>query len=287
MPPSLVTSKGAHQRNKSTSALNVTALGAKNGPRRAFGDVSNVVKARDDSAMGAKPAIQADSKPILSQPAQRPMSMSGIKGLLNNVTSKPVNPAGKAAPASKGNKRNNAIFRDNLEPVVEREPSKEVVAKGTLQHDARGVVEAFVSKEVGAIANKSSIVMDEKKTAEVSVGDPLDESLPGAESDTTLSDIDEPQATAVRGATTPIASEPEEYWEDDPENILAFDNTTGGTPAVIFPRETAAAQRQLTYAKMVVESTTTEEEMMEDLFDTSMVAEYSEEIFAYLRAKEV
>lgn len=95
--------KTIHQRNKSSPALSSLAQpgGLKAAAKRtAFGDVSNtsnlVRPSKDDSTVGAKPRYADLEKPVtfqqdkkstaLLRPAQRPLSISGLKNLLNNVT---------------------------------------------------------------------------------------------------------------------------------------------------------------------------------------------------------
>jgi hypothetical protein len=56
---------------------------------------------------------------------------------------------------------------------------------------------------------------------------------------------------------------------------------------VIYPRSTAAIKHELLQAQSIVEANQTEEEIEEDFYDSSMVAEYSTEIFEHLRYKEV
>ncbi|KAJ5227315.1 uncharacterized protein N7469_007321 [Penicillium citrinum] len=46
-------------------------------------------------------------------------------------------------------------------------------------------------------------------------------------------------------------------------------------------------KRQMLQAKSIVDESRTEEEIIEDFFDSSMVAEYSSEIFLHLRQKEI
>ncbi|KAJ5587060.1 uncharacterized protein N7459_002825 [Penicillium hispanicum] len=294
-PSSFHANKAIHQRNKSTPALNVLAQGAKNGTRRAFGDVSNtkdvVRSSRDDSALVGKPTLQVvDNKAPLSQPAQRPMSVSGLKGLLNNVTAKPMNPAGKAQPASKSTKRSNVVYRDQLQPVAERESSKEANHVRSAPHT--GLPQETVS------GNVKNIEKEGKLTTAVTHGPIVDNlgcELVVAESDITLSDTEESKAKAPAKHAVPVTSDPEEYWDEDEENdsylALGFpfraDNTTGGTITVIFPRITVGTKREILRAKSIVEAAQTEEEIMEDFYDSSMVAEYTSEIFLHLRTKEL
>lgn len=98
----------------------------------------------------------------------------------------------------------------------------------------------------------------------------------------------------------PLVSEPEEYWEE--EEVESYDdqgyttahsyrsrgdNTTGGATTVLFPKFTNKAKKELAAAKEIVESARTAEDIEDELWDTSMVAEYGDEIFAYMRELEV
>lgn len=98
----------------------------------------------------------------------------------------------------------------------------------------------------------------------------------------------------------PLVSEPEEYWEEEEEEVYddqgyttahsyrsRGDNTTGGATTVLFPKITNKAKKELAAAKELVESARTAEDIEDELWDTSMVAEYGDEIFAYMRELEV
>ncbi|KAI0865992.1 hypothetical protein F4860DRAFT_203273 [Xylaria cubensis] len=66
------------------------------------------------------------------------------------------------------------------------------------------------------------------------------------------------------------------------------DNTTGGVTTVMFPpRITKKGQAELETARQIVESARTAEEIQEDAWDVSMVAEYGEDIFRYMREQEM
>jgi hypothetical protein len=256
--------------------------GTKNGVRRAFVDVSNTKRtSRDDSVLVGKPTTLPE-KGGMSQPAQRQIPLAVTKGLVEKVTgTKPMNPAGKAQPTYKTTKRNSTIFKDQLQPVPEKDTSKENNRTiETVQAPAK-LVEANVIKE----AEKANVAPEPYKA--------LQEELPShIESDATISepeDIKEVQAKELVSAV----SEPEEYWDEDETEYYAAptypsrgDNTTGGT-AVIYPKMNAMTRRQMFLAKDIVESQLTEEDIIEDRYDTTMVAEYNDEIFLHLRQKEV
>jgi G2/mitotic-specific cyclin 3/4 len=93
----------------------------------------------------------------------------------------------------------------------------------------------------------------------------------------------------------------EEYWDEDEEEEYfdadgyttarslrsRGDNTTGGVTLQLVPRITAKSQRELEAAKMFVDSHKSAEDIEDEQWDTSMVAEYGEEIFEYMRQLEV
>ena len=98
----------------------------------------------------------------------------------------------------------------------------------------------------------------------------------------------------------PTPSEPEEYWDEeeddnyDEEGYVTArsyrsrgESTTGGATTVLFPHANQKVKRELAAAKEIVEATRTAEEIEDECYDTSMVAEYGDEIFDYMKQLEV
>lgn len=338
------------QRNKSTTALasNLQNGANKNGTRRAaFGDVSNTANlvqgSRDDASLaGKKPSkalekasLDTEKKPaVLSQPAQRPMSISNLKGLLNNVTNpKPLEatkqPIGQQQGANSRKTLNKraTVFKD-LEPLTENSEhsSKETIievkedsknSSESIQHTAK---EAVNSDNIREDQQEASLVKSEADeeadhTSELEDDDCKVQAALKHISESgkvhVTADLHDPKiaSKSSRKPSTvsrisqdylPHQSEPEEYWdEEDEENeeddgyITArsyrsrSENTTGGATTLLFPRFNQQAKRELALAKQVVEATRTVEDIEDDYCDTSMVAEYNEEIFEYMKEQEV
>jgi G2/mitotic-specific cyclin 3/4 len=92
----------------------------------------------------------------------------------------------------------------------------------------------------------------------------------------------------------------EEYWDEEEEEEYyevdgyttarslrsRGDNTTGGVTLVLAPRITVKTQRELDAARLFVESNRSAEDVEDEQWDTSMVAEYGDEIFAYMHSLE-
>ena len=102
-----------------------------------------------------------------------------------------------------------------------------------------------------------------------------------------------------RPALAPV-SEPEEYWDDEAEEnyeeegyatARSFksrgENTTGGGTTVLFPKVNQKIRKELSAAKELIEGSKTVEELEDEAWDTTMVPEYGEEIFQYMKDLEV
>lgn len=95
-------------------------------------------------------------------------------------------------------------------------------------------------------------------------------------------------------------SEPEEYWDDEEEGNYEEEdyvtsrsyrsrgeNTTGGATTVLFPNPTQKSRKELAAAKALMEAAKAAEEVDDETWDTTMVAEYGDEIFQYMNELEV
>lgn len=103
-----------------------------------------------------------------------------------------------------------------------------------------------------------------------------------------------------RRSTIAPVSEPEEYWDDEGDDnydeegyatARSFksrgENTTGGATTVLFPKVNQKTRREIAAAKELIEGSKTAEELEDEAWDTTMVAEYGEEIFQYMKDLEV
>ena len=97
------------------------------------------------------------------------------------------------------------------------------------------------------------------------------------------------------------ASEPEEYWDEEEEEDnydedgyittrsykSRGENTTNGATIVLFPKMNQKIKRELAAAKELIEGARTNEDIDDESWDTTMVAEYGDEIFEYMKELEV
>ncbi|PHH88658.1 hypothetical protein CDD83_7260 [Cordyceps sp. RAO-2017] len=104
-----------------------------------------------------------------------------------------------------------------------------------------------------------------------------------------------------RDGQTTALSEPEDCWDeledeeyDDQDqayttahSFRSRDLTTGGVTTLLPPRVTARVQRELDEARLEMQRTRSKDDIEEELWDVSMVAEYGEEIFEYMRELEI
>ncbi|GJC88173.1 G2/mitotic-specific cyclin-4 [Colletotrichum liriopes] len=94
---------------------------------------------------------------------------------------------------------------------------------------------------------------------------------------------------------------PEEYWDEEEEEELYDDQgyttahsyrsrgdlTAGGATTVLAPKITDKVEQELETARAIVESTRTQEEVDDEVWDVCMVAEYGDDIFEYMRELEM
>ena len=103
-----------------------------------------------------------------------------------------------------------------------------------------------------------------------------------------------------RRRTLAPVSEPEEYWDDEGEEnydeegyatARSFksrgENTTGGATTILFPKINQKTRKEIAAAKELIEGSKTVEELEDEAWDTTMVAEYGDEIFQYMKDLEV
>jgi G2/mitotic-specific cyclin 3/4 len=136
---------------------------------------------------------------------------------------------------------------------------------------------------------------------------PVDDALPSSDDPIEVlakfTDTSEEVASSItlpKDVTAP-QSEAEEYWDDEDyedyddhdqgyttaHSFKSRDLTSGGATTVLVPRLTSRVQRELEEAKIEVDRTRSRDDIEEELWDVSMVAEYGEDIFEYMRELEV
>ncbi|KAK6388419.1 hypothetical protein LTR65_007923 [Meristemomyces frigidus] len=91
---------------------------------------------------------------------------------------------------------------------------------------------------------------------------------------------------------------PEQFYDIDEEEYYCDDGyttarsfglrgeSTGGVTTILAPKHTDMVQKELEAAKSFVDATRTPEDVEDEQWDTSMVAEYGDEIFGYMRELE-
>jgi G2/mitotic-specific cyclin 3/4 len=328
--------------------------------RTAFGDVSNVVKninVHDDLlAVGKSNGYDVIQKPTLQEkpagflrPAQRPLTVAGLKGILNSST---VNSAAPSITTAASNVKvpfvpeiqqpkphkllkraaTTAIYKDSTatEEVPISQPSiPQNVAPVAPVHQALGPRHHKSQPQLKSdapslrrVESKAFHAPVEQKVIETVTSastyeDLLDQQITEAHIDDYASyavlaeqnredQLAEDAAVQLRDEMDrqlpplPLLSEPEEYWEEEDDEIYdeqgyttahstrsRGDNTTGGATTVLFPKVNNKVKKELAIAKDLVESSRTQEEIEDEAWDTSMVAEYGDEIFAYMRELEV
>ncbi|KAJ4993345.1 G2/mitotic-specific cyclin-B [Stagonosporopsis vannaccii] len=316
MPSQLPAGKALRQ-GKSVSALNGLSMPAgaiKPAAKRApFADVSNTTRqpiAKDDIYLAGKkkdtlvlkdPAVavvkDSERPGALLRPAQRPLSITTAKANapINLPTLQP-NHVTIDAPA-------------NARKTITKKPTT-VVHEAEIGVRLESTATAPGRQALTSQANSSPI---EDRAPEAPAVRPVESqsNIPAPREEAVKIDTDEKyeyldaleeQARVIEQERNEELAKlnQDEYWdeEEDEEYYDADgyttarslrsrgDNTTGGVTLVLAPRVTTKTQRELEAAKQFVELHRSPEDVEDEQWDTSMVAEYGDEIFEYMHSLE-
>lgn len=267
------------------------AVGLKAAAKRAaFTDVSNKPKASVDKENGKMAVVIQEKKSTtaISKPAQRVKSAISTSTSTTLVTTQTAGPRRatrkttvyedrKPSPKRNSPKRlNTKTSRDAV--VKKKEVAPPAIHQGPVRRSqALALPIPEVEEEEPVYSDEVRIYDDE--------GDAVAE-LEEYDDDDDATDVEEVDEKANRkGVETDVLSEYESEGEDDTAftRSRGGDNTTGVTTQVIIPRWTKKASEELELLRSEFKGA----DLEEDEGDISMVAEYGDEIFEYMRELEV
>ncbi|KAI1006208.1 G2/mitotic-specific cyclin-4 [Podosphaera aphanis] len=173
-------------------------------------------------------------------------------------------------------------------------------------HPRSHIIPAHKSETLYETQQNENILINERSPREKRVKESCNTSLKVHEPTLLVNDtyVDDSQECLSPDVTNhipvpPEVSEVEEYWEDEEEEAYdeqcymtahshqsRGDNTTGGATTFLFPKITNVVKQELESARKHVESSRTTEDLEDERWDTSMVSEYGDEIFSYMRELE-
>ncbi|KAF2643991.1 hypothetical protein P280DRAFT_222837 [Massarina eburnea CBS 473.64] len=294
--------------------------------RQAFADVSNVSrKVKDDLQLPGKAketALKEPAKPTaLLRPAQRPLAHASSKANISVAKDTVANAAPKKVTLDTTNppvkalmKKATTVFRETPSDADSAAAPATSQTSLTIDIDAskslrktayssmhQNVASHALKEQVYNVSSKhdiaAKIAIDNKTTAELVKAEPAYDYVDALEQNARAQEQqrnDELAKTHTLGG-----GDTEEYWDEDEEEYFdadgyttarslrsVRDNTTGGVTLVLAPRITAKSKRELEAAKVWVEENKSEEDVEDEMWDTSMVAEYGDEIFEYMHTLE-
>ncbi|RMD44978.1 hypothetical protein DV735_g58, partial [Chaetothyriales sp. CBS 134920] len=307
MPPdAALRGKTIHHRNKSSPALSIVAasgaLAKMAAPKRtAFGDVSNIAAlpppSKDDSALLAKAAgvtaagLKAAAMAPLTKPPQRPLNTATA----SRVLSKRATTIFKDSDAP--SQRATTIFKPSeaaLNPVPQTKPTQP-------QHRSLPVqADALANLGVPTLSDVSLPGIEAVSLTSVShhtyplphIGQPS--AAPAVPEPVKKQDGIVP-ATGIVSQVQPALVAPALEHLAQPDFAVDQIARIPVLPALLAPlhpqqhiyHASQRAKQELSDAKQLVEASRTAEEIEDETFDTSMVTEYGDEIFAYMKKLEI
>ncbi|KAI4716883.1 hypothetical protein E4T48_06954 [Aureobasidium sp. EXF-10727] len=288
LPSHPVAAKGTHQRNKSSTTLptlmqnGAVRAGAK---RAVFADVSNTIRTAPGTDDGVKAHDNGKAAAIyleplvVSKPAQKPLTVKNINTTAPTAALPTIRKvqAKKSAPIL----RDSAAHSIDETTAGETEPSSEGTTDEVETQQQVVVVDDTQDTAVGSVQPPQALNLPEAVIVDTNA---LEQFAP------------ETEEKVVVLSQSLITVNDDDYDEEYDEELYegsqtvtrggVTDNTTGGATVVLCPKHTAKTLREIEEARQVVESTRTPEDIEDDQWDTSMVAEYGDEIFEYMRTLE-
>jgi hypothetical protein len=279
-------------------------------------DIQPITKKKDlgilkDTAVVAVKEVSKSN--ALSRPAQRPLanvtSKTNASSDNESVTSsvpKPITldasqPTANANPRKLSKKSSTAVFQEAQPDAILENTLAPVPSRQPLLSQPSSFPK--VDRASAMPQQQATIPEEEGKTEQTNIA-----SLVEAEDKYEYLDALEEQARVLEQERNEELAkvnglnglDQEEYWdeEEDEEYYDADgyttarslrsrgDNTTGGVTLVLAPRVTAKTQRELEAARVFVEANRSPEDIEDEQWDTSMVAEYGDEIFEYMHSLE-
>ncbi|KAI4623546.1 hypothetical protein J4E80_003357 [Alternaria sp. BMP 0032] len=307
-----------------STLMQVGGIKAAAAKRTVFGDVSNTRQpiTKDDMQVNGKKKgleVLKDNSAVtvkeittkagaLARPAQRPLANVTAKAnasiessdVASAVTkSITVNASQPAAEVRKviTKKSSTAVFKEpQSEPLNDTTTLVDVPARQPLPTQPSSFPNV---DRASAQSQQPTTIPEEEENAESKNGaDDRYEYLDALEEQARVLEQERNEELAKVNGLNGL--DQEEYWdeEEDEEYYDADgyttarslrsrgDNTTGGVTLVLAPRVTAKTQRELEAARIFVEANRSAEDVEDEQWDTSMVAEYGDEIFEYMHALE-
>jgi hypothetical protein len=299
--------------------MQVGGIKAAAAKRTVFGDVSNTRQpvAKDDMQVTGKKkglevlketsavTVKEITKPgALARPAQRPLANVTTKANASIETSEVVTAAPKhvTVDASQPTADIRKVLSKKSSTAVFKEPQSQPLSETTL---ANVPARQSLPTQPSSFPNVDRAPAQSQQAATIPEEEEKTESKNGADERYEYLDALEEQARVLEQERNEELAkvnglEQEEYWdeEEDEEYYDADgyttarslrsrgDNTTGGVTLVLAPRVTKKTERELEAAKIFVEANRSAEDVEDEQWDTSMVAEYGDEIFEYMHSLE-
>jgi G2/mitotic-specific cyclin 3/4 len=289
--------KTLHQRTKSVPAFSTLyqADAIKAANKKVLGDANTNLKitqpAKDDSALDKKILKPTAA---FARPAARPLTAKSVSaqavptGLTSNNTTEP--------PKKLTIKKSTKVLRSaDSVSQSEIELKKPASIVSSQQSEQGGV--ALPRQEV----RKSEIVplRQEPVPRPTQTGVPVGFSSHEEYMLYLEAHANHPQGSQAHFDRTisVLPSNAEQYTEEDDDDYyyedgyttgrsFAFHGESTGVTTVLAPRQSDNILHELERARLHVETTRTKEDIEDEQWDTSMVAEYGDEIFGYMKTLE-
>jgi len=311
--------KTLHQRTKSVPAFNTLyqADAVKAANKKVLGDANTNLRlaqpSKDDSALDKK-AGAGIVKPTaaLARPAARPLAAKSISA--QNVPTSLSSATNSILPVtSKGLSQISEAIAEQPKKLVTKKSTRVLKTADTVSQSEAEIKkpvsilpssqQSFLSEHQGGVLlprqevrkTETVLLREEVAPRPASSGVPAgfassEEYMIYLESQTNHPNVPISRAVNILPSNATIT---EHFYDEDDDDYYYEDayptthgESTGGVTTVLVPFNSKKVEHELAVARAHVESTRTAEDIEDEQWDTSMVAEYGDEIFGYMKSLE-
>jgi len=249
------------------------------------------------NSLGVIPTIPSQNSKTQMDDAYSNIKSTVLRDILIKSHADAQNLPYHTSTSSQINNNNNAYSANNLPPVIESAilPSSKVIE---IQQQASQALQAFLLQE----QQKYAIREEQQKYAAIQEEQQKYAAIQEEQQKHAIQE--EQQKNAIRELTSTTERNVSDtstngYSAGYSNGSLEGDYTTkrsfhvangetaGGNTLVLAPKYTSRIRAEIAAAKDIVDAAKSAEEIEDERWDTTMVTEYSEEIFEYMRFLEV
>jgi len=255
------------------------------------------LKRKNTTVFREEPAIEPEVVSLVKEAVRTSVSTAPVHQVLEPREKKLPPVPESALPA---------LPTEDVQRVILPEPAAKHFSRDLIESIEQTFAKAEQILPVEEVAKTQPVAVVPSRTSSQETIEQIDRETRSSEHEVYLPALEtqlpplDPCFAGVKLPLSAISDVPEEYYEEEDDEYYDAegyttarsirsrgDNTTGGLTTFLEPRVTARVMKELQCAAEYVAATRSPDDVEDEAWDTSMVAEYGDDIFEYMRKLEV